>query len=194
MQDETRSKAPLLTPRFLVLTSLVLMAALCRLVDHGYQNVAPVAAMALFGGACFASRRAAFLVPLSAMLVSDVLLNVGRYSGWQREKWLLMVSTYLAFALIVGIGFLLRGRHRRVLDILGASLAGSLAFFAITNLGFFLIYQTHEQSLIGLMQCYRDGIPFLRNTIAGDLLFNGVLFGAFALAESRVDSLRPAAV
>lgn len=177
-------------PRFLVLTALVLLAALCRLFD-GLQNIAPIGAMALFGGACFHSRKAAFLVPLSAMLLSDVLLNLTRHSNQSADAWKLTVFTYVAFLLVVGIGLLLRNRTRSVSAILGGSLAGSAIFFMVTNFGWWLTMGFHAPTFAGLVECYTLALPFFRNTMASDLAFNAVLFGSFALVESRILSTRP---
>ena len=76
---QSPNTSPLLRPRFLILTALVVVAALVRLVPVGIFNFAPIAAIALFGGACFASRRTAIIVPLIAMLFSDVLLYSFRF-------------------------------------------------------------------------------------------------------------------
>ena len=178
-------------PRFLILTALVLLAALVRLID-GAQNFAPIGAMALFGGACFASRKAAFLVPLSAMLLSDVLLNLTRHSNLWSEAWKLTAFTYLAFVLVVSLGMLLRNRTRSVFAIAGGSLVGSLVFFVVSNFGWWMTMGFHAPNFAGLTQCYVQALPFFRNTIASDLAFNAVLFGCFALAESRVLATRPA--
>ena len=42
-------------------------------------NVTPIAAMALFGGACLTSRRMAYLLPMAAMLLSDLVLGYTQY-------------------------------------------------------------------------------------------------------------------
>lgn len=172
-------------PRFLILTALVLLAASCRLVD-GWQNFAPIGAMALFGGACFRSRKSAFLVPLSALLLSDVLLNLTRHSNQWLEAWRTTTFTYMAFVLVVAIGLLLRSRTRNVVAIATGSLAASLIFFFVSNFGWWLTMGFHPLTFAGLAECYGMALPFFRNTIASDLFFNTVLFGSFALVESRV--------
>jgi hypothetical protein len=68
--------------RLIVLAGIVAAAALARLVPHP-PNVTPIAAMALFGGACFANRKLAYLLPLAAMLLSDFVLACTRYNPWQ---------------------------------------------------------------------------------------------------------------
>lgn len=58
----------------LVLAGLIIAAALTRLLPHP-PNFSPVEAIALFGGAYFAARQWALLVPLLAMLISDLALG-----------------------------------------------------------------------------------------------------------------------
>ena len=82
-----------ISPGYLILTGMIFIAAFVRLIPHP-PNFAPVAAMALFGGAYFSKRWAAFLVPLIAMLVTDLIL------GFHSTMW----AVYISFVLIVGIG------------------------------------------------------------------------------------------
>ena len=74
----------ILAPGPLVLAVMILLAALSRLLPHP-PNFSPVEAIALFGGAYFASRAWALLVPLAAMLVSDLVLAAvlgSSYAGY----------------------------------------------------------------------------------------------------------------
>jgi hypothetical protein len=80
----------MLKPRLLVVISMVLAAAASRLIPHP-PNLASISAIALFGGAYFSDRRLAFLIPLAALFLSDLIL--GFYSH--------MEVVYLSFALIV---------------------------------------------------------------------------------------------
>src|SRR5712691_6539722 len=66
--------------RRIVLTAIVLAAAFSRLVPHP-PNVTPIAAMALFGGAYLANRKFAYLLPLAATLLSDVVLGYTTYGA-----------------------------------------------------------------------------------------------------------------
>ena len=61
--------------RFTVLAGIILAAAAFRILPHP-QNFSPIAAIALFGGAQFADKRAAFLVPLTAMFLGDLVLGL----------------------------------------------------------------------------------------------------------------------
>src|SRR6266446_6482968 len=98
-------------PRFVVLACMILAAALSRLIPHP-PNIASVTAVALFGGAYFSDQRLAFLVPLAALFLSDLVLGFYRH----------MEVVYSSFALIVCIGLWLQ-QNRSVLHIAGAALA-----------------------------------------------------------------------
>ncbi len=166
--------------RSVALVSLTVAAAVSRLIPHS-PNFTPIGAMALFGGAHFHNKRAAFAVPLLAMLVSDFAMGDGIHP--------LTLFVYVSFALIVGLGLLIR-RRMSALRIGGATLAGSVLFFAITNFGVWLQVGLYPRTLDGLAACYVAAIPFFRNTLAGDATYAVLLFGGFALAERLFPTLR----
>lgn len=173
--------------RFLVLTGMILAAAASRLIPHP-PNFAPIGAMALFGGACFPHRRAAFIVPLAAMFLSDLAIGVlsGNLSlGLHR----LIPVVYGSFALIVCLGFWLRTR-RTLMPIAGATLAGSALFFVLTNFGVWAFGSMYPWTWDGLVACYVAAIPFFHNTLMGDAVYMAVLFGGLALAERGFPALR----
>jgi hypothetical protein len=73
-------------PRIAVLVGMVLLAALARLVPHP-PNFTPVGAVALFAAAHFKRTWAAFLVPLLALLLSDLALEVTTSLGLSAAGW-----------------------------------------------------------------------------------------------------------
>lgn len=169
----------MLKPRFLALVTLILAAAATRLLPHP-PNMTSVSAVALFGGAYFADKRLAFLVPLAALFLSDLVL--GFYAH--------MEVVYLAFLLVVCIGLWLQ-KHRTVLAIAGASIASSIVFFLVTNfVGFHVDGGLYPMTFNGMVESYIAGLPFLRNTVVGDLLYTALLFGGFALMENRFAALK----
>lgn len=173
--------------RFPVLAGMILAAAASRLIPHP-PNFAPIGAMALFGGACFAHRRAAFVVPLAAMFLSD--LAIGLLSGnLSLGLHRLIPVVYGSFALIVCLGFWLRTR-RTVVPIAGATLAGSVLFFVLTNFGVWSMGFLYPKTWEGLVACYVAAIPFFHNTLLGDATYSAVLFGGLALAEKGFPMLR----
>ena len=188
------SKAPAsVAPGPWVLAALILVAALSRLLPHP-PNFSPVEAIALFGGAFFASRALAVLVPLLAMLVADLalgLLHGGLYAGWFGSAGFWLV--YLCIAASVVLGFGLRGRARAG-RVLAYCLAGSVLFFVVTNFGAWLASPMYPRSGTGLLQAYVAGIPFFQWTLLGTLAYAALLFGGFALLRARLPVLRPSTV
>ncbi|HEV8693857.1 MAG TPA: DUF6580 family putative transport protein [Lysobacter sp.] len=178
-------------PGPLILGAMILVAALTRVVPHPW-NFSPVEAIALFGGAYFASRSLAVVVPLLAMLLSDVVLaavNGGLYATWFGNAGIWLV--YLCIALSTVLGFGLRGKVNGA-RVLGYSLAGSVLFFVVTNFGAWLFQVTpiYPMSAAGLTAAYIAGIPFFQWTLLGTLFYAALLFGGFALLRQRVPALR----
>ncbi len=157
------------------LTALILIIfglALTRLVPHP-DNFTPIAAIALFGGAYFDRRALAFLVPLAAMLASDVFL------GLHDLLW----AVYGAFVVIVVMGFALRRFERKMpYWIAMMALLASSWFFVATNFAVWLTSGLYPQTLEGLILCYIAAIPFFGHQLAGDLFYTGLLFGGWHLA------------
>ncbi len=160
--------------RFLLLTIMILAAALTRLLTNQLHlwNFTPIAAMALFSGAHFSSKKYAFLIPLAAMLITDALL------GFHPGMW----DVYATLLIITFIGFSLRN-NVRVVPVIAASLLSSLLFFTVTNFAVWLGSGFYPLTWQGLNSCFVAGIPFFGNTVAGDLFYCGVLFGGFELIK-----------
>jgi uncharacterized protein DUF6580 len=152
---------------------LILFAAFSRLLPHP-ANFTPVAAIALFSGV-YLNKRFAFAIPLIAMFLSDLIL--GLHSG--------MIWVYGSFIIITCIGLWLKYRMetssgRKILYLLGASLASSVIFFIITNFGVWTSGY-YGLELKGLAECYTLAIPFFRNSLLGDLVYVALMFGIYAL-------------
>lgn len=154
---------------------LILFAAFSRLIPHP-ANFTAVAAIALFSGT-YMNKKYMFVIPLAAMLISDLIL--GFHST--------MIWVYGSFLLIYLVGIWLRS-HKKVGFIAGATLFSSVLFFIVTNFGMWLTGY-YGLTFNGLVQCYTLAIPFFRNSLAGDLLYVAVMFGIYELV-SRYSGVR----
>lgn len=171
------------TQRGKLILVLILAAAVSRFLPHP-PNFTPLGAMALFGGTFLVNKRTALILPLAAMLLSDIVLQLVSGIGFHRT----IVFVYLSFVLITSLGFLLRQRVQRQ-TIMVASLVGSLIFFFVTNFGVWITQpETYPLSSEGLFQCYIAGIPFFKGTVMGDLFYNLILFGSHALLKNKFKS------
>src|SRR5262249_11576511 len=151
---------------------LVGLDVVARLAPHA-PNVTPIAASALFAGMVLRSRALALAVPLSAMLVSDLL--VGAYD------WRIMGVVYAALALPALLGRC--GRAASPVLPPPLVLSSSLLFFATTNFAVWAFSGMYAHDLHGLTHCYVAALPFLYNTVIGDMVWATLLLGSWWSAK-----------
>jgi len=159
---------------------MILAVAMVRFLALPFPNVAPIGAMALFGAAYFRNKTLAFIVPMGAMLLTDLFIGFHN----------VMPFVYGAFLATSMIGLLLRN-NVKVGTLLLAGLASSILFFLVTNFGVWAT-MPGPKNLATLMVTYELGLPFFRYTLLGDFIFISVLFGGFALLQQRVPALQNA--
>lgn len=148
--------------------TLIAIAAITRFLPHP-PNFTAIGAMALFGAATISNKKLALVIPILAMLISDLFIPGG-----------FNPSVYASFAGIVLIGFLLRNKIG-VLSVGLASLSASVLFFLVTNLPvWYSGYYTND--INGMIASYTAAIPFFHYTALGDLFFSAVFFGAYSYA------------
>jgi len=152
---------------------LVLFALTFRLLPH-LPNWSPLAAIALFSGFYFRGSSLAYVVPLGALLLSDIFL--GLYPAWG--------FVYAGFVASVWIGrrFL---KSLSIKPVAAGLLGSSLLFFVVSNLGVWLMTPLYSKTFAGLWQCYVAALPFFRTSLLADLVFGGALFGVYALLQAR---------
>ncbi len=171
---------------FLVITGIVLGLAFSRMLPHPF-NFSPLAALALFGGARYSNRIAAYLIPLAAVWISDLFLNYafyGRFVPFYDGAFF----TYAAFAMMVLLGSVAL-RKFSAKRLLFTSLSASVIFFLVSNFGVWVFSGMYAATLSGMATCYAAAIPFFRNTLAGDLIYSFAVFYAFAFAQHQIPSL-----
>ena len=155
--------------RFFTITLMILAAAMSRLLPHP-PNFSPIFAISLFAGATILNRKESLLIPILAMLTSDLFIGFH----------VLMPVVYILTILMVIAGWSLQNKSS-VLRIAGFTVLGSVIFFLVTNFAVWATSGIYSLTLQGIAQCYVAAIPFFQNTILGDLFFSGVMFGSLAL-------------
>lgn len=170
--------------KFIIITLAILAAALTRLIPHSW-NFTPIGGMALFGAAYFSRKYWAFIIPFVALWLSDLVLNNTVYAEFYGGfYWGIHPGTYLGFAAVILLGILLLHRVS-VTNVFAASIGGAVLFFLISNFFVWLGSTTLPKNLAGLLTAYTAGIPFFWKTLAGFLLYSGLLFGAYEWAKKR---------
>lgn len=171
-----------------VALALFALAVAIRLMPHSY-NVAAVGALGMFVG-YFWSARIGFLMALAAMAVSDLfghwlqVPSMGFYEPW------LMLTVYFAMGLSAFVGNVIsRAKAHWGLPLLagvpcGAVLSTAL-FFLITNFASWLDPQMgYPRSLAGLVECYAAALPFVKNSLVGNLFYSALFFGGYVALTS----------
>ena len=188
---EPNRKTSRLNLRSGIVAIMILFAALSRLIPHPI-NFAPIGAMALFGAAYFSQKYLAFLIPVISMWLSDLVINNVVYGQYfDHFVWFYdgFYWTYAAFILIALIGMVTL-KKVRIQNLIASGLIASLIFFLVSNFGVWASTQMYSHSIHGLITCYIAGLPFFKNTILGDIVYSGILFGLFELVQQRILSLQ----
>jgi hypothetical protein len=144
-----------------------------RLMPHA-PSFTPVAASAVFAGMIFRSRVLAMTAPISGMVLSDLVL--GSYD------WRIMSVVYVSLALPAILSMWAR-RFQMPIVLVPLVLFSSLLFFATTNFAVWAFSGMYESDLAGLVHCYAAALPFLHNSVMGDIFWTAILFGGWWVAK-----------
>lgn len=174
----------------LALLAMCLVAIASRVLPHP-PNMTAVMALALFSGARYNSKFLAVIIPLAIMLISDMF--IGFHSS--------QLVVYGCITLVTLLGMSLRNSSS-IGKALGMSLVGSTVFFIATNFAVWAMGTMYPLTFEGLLTCYAAALPFYStenfqflnssqllfgsffvNGVVGDLIFTGVLFGAYELVK-----------
>jgi hypothetical protein len=176
--------------RISIIAALILIVALSRLIP--IYNFSPLGALGLFGAAYFKRKWQVFLIPIAAIWISDLLVNNILYASyyssftWFYDGFYWQYGSYLLIAL-VGLFIFKKVNTTRV--IVG-TLTATVLFFFVSNFGSWITSPLYPKNIGGLMACLAAGIPFIKGTLLGNLIYSGVLFGSFALLQRKFPVLR----
>lgn len=186
-------------PRTAVLITMILLAAAYRLVQSSpvfsiLSNLTPFGAMALFGGYYFKDKWKAVLIPVAALWISDIFLNRFYYT----DEWVFFYGgqlwVYGTFVATVGLGMVM-GRPS-VLRVAGFGVGAALLHWLVTDFGVWLGGSTDittglpfTKDWSGFIKCLTLALPFLRNMIIGNIVFCGVMFGAFEWMQRKYPAI-----
>ncbi|MDO8365866.1 MAG: hypothetical protein Q7T20_03645 [Saprospiraceae bacterium] len=170
--------------------ALIALAALTRLLPHP-PNFTPIAAIALFGAAYFNRQWLMLAVPFAVLFLTDLFINNVIYRELYGNQFTIITSwwIYVAFALVMLAGLGLLSNKVTGIRVFGASLSASAIFFLITNFSVWAESGMYPKTAAGLAACYTAGIPFLGNTILGDLFFSAAMFGVYEWAKRKNENM-----
>jgi hypothetical protein len=154
---------------------LVALATACKFFfgpNLAWSGFSPVIAIALFSGFIIKQKDLSFVLPLLALFISDVIIQVlytqdmFPYAGFYEYQW----KNYLILLSATLIGWLLKGKSYR--NLLMGGIAAPTVFFLISNFNVWLGSEvTYTKDVSGLMTCYAAGLPFYKNALVATLIF-----------------------
>jgi hypothetical protein len=174
----------------LIAAFLFVVAVVCRGLSATLMiwNFVPMGAISLYAGARL-PRRWAWIVPVSAMIASDIVLDLAMpdrpWLEWTR--WTIY-ATFAATTLLGPLANLPRF-GRWILPAL--PILGSLLFFVTTSIATWADGQLYPRTAAGLVTCFWMALPFLKNTVLSDLIGTALLFGIGPLLERAFDRRGP---
>lgn len=168
---------------------LVVAAAITRLFPHP-PNFTAIGAMAIFGGSALKDRKLAFLLPIGALLLSDIGLQL--FTSTKGFYGTSQYFVYAAFIIITALATLMQ--KRSVANIAFAAVWSGAIFFVLSNLGVWASSTFYPKSIAGLGACYAAAIPFYKNdffgnfvlnSVMGNMFYSALLFGFYTIMERR---------
>jgi hypothetical protein len=167
-----RSPSVLWTDLLLVVF-LIGFDVVARLLPHA-PGFMPVAASALFAGRMLRVRGVAPVVPLVAMALSGTFMGP--------DDWRVTLIVYAALT-VPALAGMASQRWRGMVVPFAVMLPCSLFFFVASNFAVWGFSGLYGHTWQGLTQCYIAALPFLQNTVAGDMFWTAALFGGAFLVQ-----------
>ena len=146
---------------------LIALDVVARLLPHA-PGFLPVAASGLFAARVLRIPALAIVVPVLAMILSDVALP--------GADWRIQAVGFAAIAIPAVAGIATR-RWGGVLPTAATVVVSSILFFLLSNGAVWAFSGMYPLDLSGLTQSYIAALPFLEKAMLGDLFWTGVLFG-----------------
>ena len=178
--------------RFGVISGMILLAAVSRFLPiamPSMNNFSPVGAMALFGGAYIAKKHWAFIFPMIALWLSNLVLNNVFYTKYYPTfSFGFELTVFVSFALVVAIGIVVL-KKVNLTNLLIANVLGTIGFFLISNFFVWAGGKMYPQTMEGFITCYTMALPFLKNTLISNLLYSAVMFGVYEYAKTQIKEL-----
>jgi hypothetical protein len=190
--------------QMLILTGLMIVFFPFRLLPYLVEvhegwlmclwGASPVLAMFLLSVAKCRSRWVAVALPLAGFILTDLVIEtilVSRNLPSSSLRGRLFI--YGLYLVLSQLGLIVRAVKgpavNRIVAGVGAGMAGSVAFFLVTN---FLIWLRstpadgvyyYAPTWEGLVKCYTMALPFFQNQFLYDAVFAALLFSAYEVCE-----------
>ncbi len=156
-----------------ITVSRLLMYKVDAMADIG--NFTPIGALALFGGAIYRNYKS-YLLPLTVLWISDLVLNRYIYFGEWRLFYDQFYWTYGAFILMAFTGkYVIKKINVR--NIATSAIIITFIHWIVTDFGVWLGGTLYPKDIQGLWMCLLAAIPYELYFLGGTAIFSSLLFG-----------------
>ncbi len=157
----------------------ILIGTLGRVIIH-IPDVTPLTSLCLLSPSVF-SKRNAVLILLFILILSDTclhfLFHYAILGSWT-------IFTYSGWFGIIFLGFFF-AKNPSLFRALLLTVCATVIFWVWTNFGTWYATPMYSHTLQGLLLCYVAAIPFLKNAMAGSLVWTSVVMMLLYRSVSR---------
>lgn len=176
---------------FIYAILIVAITVIFRLFNNSLHlvNFTPIIAVSLFAGSFFQNNKISIWIPIAVMFITDCYFQIftqipGFYGASQIANYAVLVVVALLGSNLVKPNLVKVGLF---------TIAGSLLFFIVSNLGVWAFDGIYTLNAEGLSQCFTMALPFYNadstsmffNSLFGNLATSLLLFGAYYLVLSK---------
>lgn len=174
-----------LTTRSVILTVfLIAVATITKIVcapNLSLSGFSPIIAIALFSGMIVKDKNVSFLLPLLALLASDLIIEVlykaglFAFSGFYKYQFI----NYSFILLTTLLGWAIKGK--KLGTVLVGAVGGATLFFLLSNFSvwFFSNHTIYSYDAKGLMACYVAGLPFYARALTATIIFLPLIIASY---------------
>lgn len=180
----------------LAMMVILFAVALIRVFNNASPNLealanfSPVAAMALFGAVKSGNYIKSLLVPVLALLVSDLLLYATVYSnysdGFLYGGWYWVYGAFVLMAMAAKLIV----KKVTMASVATAVLVTVFIHWVVTDFGAWLGSTVYPQTMTGFVACLAAAIPFELRLLAATIFYSGIMFGLSHLLLHRMVTAR----
>ena len=153
-------------------TLYLIFGILAKILPHP-SNITPLTNLYLHAGSKL-TKGLAIIVILISTILADVILSYF-YDYPIFGYWSLF--TYSGFIIIALLGTKL-ARNISLPKLVICVISSSSIFWVWTNFGCWLTMPNYPKNLFGLINCYIMALPFLKNSLLGDLVWSIIVFNS----------------
>jgi hypothetical protein len=161
----------------LISIGIIFVLFASRVLPH-LPNFTPIIAAGIYL-TYFLGKKLGFIITLLIFILSDIFINQIVYKN---DIFLNSDTFFSGLALLSIILFSSKVLQKlNFKNVFITAIVSSLIFFLISNFGSFLSMSTYPKTILGLIQCYIAGIPFI--SLPSDIFYSLVLYFIYSFTN-----------